>query len=93
METTSPDILKASYKSLVLSNHPDRSKEVDSQQKFVAVREAWEILSNPEAKESYDRFLADRRFDFWVVFLKRVSFENLIFFPWQESGFGSSARS
>jgi hypothetical protein len=60
-ENTTIEEIKSSYKSLVLSSHPDRNPSEDAAEKFVAIREAWEILSDPEARNSYDTYLADRR--------------------------------
>jgi DnaJ-class molecular chaperone len=62
-ENTTMDELKASYKSLVLSCHPDRNSAEDSAQRFVEIREAWEILSDAEARQCYDKFLSDRRYN------------------------------
>ena len=45
----------------MLSFHPDRNSQEGSAEKFVAIREAWEILSDPEARLCYDAYLADRR--------------------------------
>ena len=65
--------MKLAYKNLALCYHPDRSNSVDSADKFVAVREAWEHLSDPEAKTSYDAYLAERRYSVvWTCFVSIV---------------------
>ncbi len=73
-ENTTIDDLKACYKSLVLSCHPDRNSNEDSAQRFVEVREAWEILSDAEARQCYDKYLGDRRYvdDFFDCFLEII---------------------
>ncbi len=73
-ENTTIEDLKACYKSLVLSSHPDRNSAEDSAQRFVEIREAWEILSDAEAKQCYDKYLGDRRCeaDFEKGFLKLI---------------------
>jgi molecular chaperone DnaJ len=37
--------LKLKFKRLVLKYHPDRSKEPDATQKFIKIKEAYEIVS------------------------------------------------
>ena len=62
-ENTTIDDLKACYKSLVLSCHPDRNSAEDSAQRFVEIREAWEILSDADARLCDDTYLEDRRYE------------------------------
>lgn len=44
--------IRAAYKSLVLVSHPDRNK--DGHETFLSISKAWEILSDPEKRKSYD---------------------------------------
>ncbi len=36
--------------------HPDKNKEAGSEEKFKAVAEAYEILSDPKKKEIFDKY-------------------------------------
>ena len=36
--------------------HPDKSTDPAAQEKFMQIQKAYEILSDPEKKERYDRF-------------------------------------
>ncbi len=50
--------VKSAYRRLVLLHHPDRSRSPDSKAVFLKVTAAYELLSNPEARSSYDEYLA-----------------------------------
>ncbi|HUV47030.1 MAG TPA: DnaJ C-terminal domain-containing protein [Candidatus Bathyarchaeia archaeon] len=50
-----PEIKKA-YRNLALKYHPDRNKEKDAAEKFKEINEAYEVLSNPEKRQTYDQF-------------------------------------
>lgn len=51
------DELKKAYRSLAKKYHPDLNPgDKEAEAKFKEVNEAYEILSNPEKKEKYDRF-------------------------------------
>ena len=50
-----PEIKKA-YRNLALKHHPDRNKEKDAAEKFKEINEAYEVLSNPKKKQTYDQF-------------------------------------
>lgn len=52
---TDQDIRKA-YRILALEHHPDKSDEPDAQERFRAVAEAFEVLSNKYHKAIYDQF-------------------------------------
>ena len=54
---TSPDQIKVAYRKSAMKYHPDRNKDnKDAEQKFKDCSEAYEVLSNPEKKELYDRY-------------------------------------
>lgn len=47
--------IKKAYRKLARKYHPDVSKDVDAEQKFKEVGEAYEVLKNPEKRASYDQ--------------------------------------
>jgi DnaJ-class molecular chaperone len=48
--------LKTAYRKLALQYHPDRNKAADAAEKFKEISEAYEVLSNPEKRQTYDQF-------------------------------------
>lgn len=48
--------IKASYRKLAAKYHPDVCKEENAQETFQKIVEAYEILSDPDAKKEYDEF-------------------------------------
>lgn len=51
----SPDEIKKSFRALALKYHPDKNKNSEeSKQKFMKVVEAYEVLSNEQARKKYD---------------------------------------
>src|SRR5579862_2450026 len=52
--------IKQAYRKLARKYHPDVSKEKDAEAKFKEVREAYEVLKDPEKKRAYDQ-LGQRR--------------------------------
>ena len=54
--------IKSSYRSLVKQHHPDTGGE---KERFLAIQNAWETLSDPIKKENYDRqnFSSNTSFD------------------------------
>ena len=52
---TDADIKKA-YRRLARRYHPDVSKEPDSEQRFKEMKEAYDVLRNPEKRAAYDQF-------------------------------------
>ena len=54
---TASDIeIKKAYRKLALQYHPDRNKSKDAEGKFKEVTKAYEILSDPQKKQTYDQF-------------------------------------
>ncbi|MEQ8850709.1 MAG: DnaJ C-terminal domain-containing protein [Phycisphaerales bacterium] len=50
------DEIKAAYRRLARKYHPDVNQDTDATKRFAEVQEAYEVLSDPEKKQVYDRF-------------------------------------
>lgn len=50
--------IKKNFRELAKKNHPDKTKE-DSEKQMMELNKAYEILSDKENKEKYDRYLTD----------------------------------
>jgi len=56
-KTATREEIKKSYRKLALQYHPDRNKgDKDAEEKFKEAAEAYEVLSDPEKRQLYDRF-------------------------------------
>ena len=51
-----PEEIKKAFRRLAMKHHPDRNKQKDAHERFKAINEAYEILSNDERRAMYDRF-------------------------------------
>ena len=54
-EASEEDIRKA-FRKKALEFHPDRNKDTDAAEKFKEVNEAYQVLTDPERRQRYDRF-------------------------------------
>jgi molecular chaperone DnaJ len=50
------DEIKKAFKKQAKKYHPDVSKEENAEEKFKEVNEAFEVLSNPDKKNKYDKY-------------------------------------
>lgn len=50
----SPDEIKAAYRRLARSTHPDANKEPDAAERFIALKDAYDVLSNDLSRRKYD---------------------------------------
>jgi len=48
--------IKRAYRTLARTYHPDVNKEADAEDRFKEATEAYEVLSNAERRQQYDRF-------------------------------------
>jgi hypothetical protein len=58
--------IKQAWQRAVKEKHPDQNDDPDAQQQFIQVKEAYDVLSDPDERERYDRlgheqYLADRQ--------------------------------
>ena len=51
-----PDEIKKKFRELAMKTHPDKTKE-DSENEMAELNKAYEILSDKESREKYDRYL------------------------------------
>ncbi|HWO74047.1 MAG TPA: DnaJ domain-containing protein, partial [Dehalococcoidia bacterium] len=52
----SPDEIKRAFRRLAMQYHPDRNSEPGAEARFKEINEAYEVLSDPEKRSTYDRF-------------------------------------
>lgn len=52
----SEDEIKRAYRKLAKQYHPDVNKAPDAEAKFKEINEAYEVLSDPQKKQTYDQF-------------------------------------
>ncbi|WOK92153.1 chaperone protein dnaJ 20, chloroplastic-like [Canna indica] len=60
-ENVGADAIKRAYRSMALRYHPDvcpASRKAEATRKFIEIKKAYEILSNPLLREKYDHQLA-----------------------------------
>lgn len=54
--TATADDIRTAYRQLARQYHPDVNRSEKAADQFKAVNEAYQVLSNPEARRNYDRF-------------------------------------
>ena len=52
----SQDEIKKAYRKMSKKYHPDINKAADAEQKYKEVQEAYETLSDPQKRSSYDQY-------------------------------------
>lgn len=65
-EDASPEEIEEAYRELVKREHPDQSDHPNAMQRFIRIKEAYDVLSDSSMRSRYDRsdgeeFVADDR--------------------------------
>ena len=55
-KSATPNEIKNRYRVLVKKLHPDKSKDPSTKEKMAEINKAYEILSDTELRESYDKY-------------------------------------
>lgn len=55
-KSASEQEIKRAYRQLAKKYHPDVNNEADAEDKFKEIQEAYEVLSDPNKKSTYDQF-------------------------------------
>lgn len=48
--------IKRAFRRLAFQYHPDRNKDREAEEKFKEINEAYQVLSDPEKRDRYDRY-------------------------------------
>jgi molecular chaperone DnaJ len=54
--TATEDEIKKAFRRLAKQYHPDANKEEEAEARFIEINEAYEVLSDPQKRSTYDRF-------------------------------------
>jgi hypothetical protein len=54
----SEEVIKTAYKSLVKKYHPDNTGNIEDDKRIIEIKEAYEVLSNPQRRKAYDEYIS-----------------------------------
>ena len=54
--------IREAYRKLAFKYHPDRNKESDTNERFLEISEAYEILKDSEKRKNYDKYFYNNDF-------------------------------
>ena len=61
IDSTADDaVIRSAFRRLALRHHPDRARVKGAAERFQEIREAYEVLSDPEKRRRYDRVYGAR---------------------------------
>lgn len=55
-KSASHDEIKKAFRTLAMKYHPDKNKAANAEEKFKEINEAYEALSDPKKRSTYDQF-------------------------------------
>ena len=55
-QSASEEKIKAAFRKLAFKYHPDHNRNDGAEEQFKEINEAYEVLSNPDKRATYDRF-------------------------------------
>jgi len=59
--TADASAIKGAFRRLALRHHPDRARDTRAADRFREIRDAYEVLSDPEQRQRYDAVYHARR--------------------------------
>jgi molecular chaperone DnaJ len=58
--TATTDEIKKAYRSLAMRHHPDRNTHPGAENRFNAIKTAYELLSDPKKRAAYNQSINNR---------------------------------